>query len=262
MGLPALCLAVHFVINNHQHHPSTPVSVFIISLLLTGFLDLIGSAVVVMSFPSFNRSPCWISSSLLSNFRIFGLLLHQLVALEGVLHLRRPLCASRLSSMPCSLPLTLAALVWVYVIVWLSALPHSCFSSEGLFKTFLVLCCWLIQCIISVTVTLAVCVLTCKAQVFPASTPQTHRRAGRMILSVSMVATFAFYFPSLIFMCMALFKACLYAYISESVWIMFFSITSLRLIADPLLCVLICREVTTRQPLQPEADLHIDLRSV
>ncbi len=103
-GLPALVWSVRDLI--HHRKNGHRISVFIILLLLTDFLELFLSPYILLKhlldeIPSYKDWTCWVLWSLWWSLRVCGLLLNQLVALEGILSVKYPLFTGSVFSLPC-----------------------------------------------------------------------------------------------------------------------------------------------------------------
>ncbi|KAI4887213.1 hypothetical protein NFI96_008580 [Prochilodus magdalenae] len=201
------------------------VSVFTIVLLLNVLLQSAFSPPWIMmnlDIPCRSEACDW-TVKLFATTDLCGLYLHQLVALESVLSLRYPLPTADLFSRPCSITLSVAlyllclacAVLTVYV-----GLPFALASTGISIVTF---------------------ILTVKAPPTPHNVAVTNTRPGQWVLVVTMVTLIVFYLPSLVTQYLASLQA-VYRFADmrylDSALLVTFSLRSLRLISDTLLCVL------------------------
>ncbi len=115
-GLPALVWSVSDLIHhrNNGHH----ISAFIILLLLTDFVKILLSPYLLIKYlldeiPSYKNWVLWVFWSLWRSLRVCGLILNQLVALEGILSVKHPLYTACVLSSPCFIIL----LVFICILI-------------------------------------------------------------------------------------------------------------------------------------------------
>lgn len=226
VGLPARVWATQTL---HQHRCSDgKPSLLMTALLFSDALELLLTPVVVAVV----TAPCGtgLDHVLLVSFlvvRLHGLSLHQLVALEGTASFTHPKGAAVLSSLPCSLTLIITTLLPVTVV--------TVFPSN--FNNFLMLVLLLAA---PAGVTVAMCVLTCSAK-GPSESPHS-TRAERLIMSVSLITFLGLYGPHFLTIALSPNPTLPLCSAQPSVGeVMALLLMGLRLLADPLLCVLVCR---------------------
>ena len=233
VGLSALAWAARTL---HQHRRSGgKVSVFIVTLLFTDALELLllPLVVVMMTAHCGNALFTRTLSILFFVVRFLGLNLHQLVALEDTASFTHPGGASVPSSLPCSLALLLSMLLPVTVVIIFSSNFH-----------FLAIVGLLL--VAPVGTNVAKCVLICSARAAPHITTRGGR-PDKQVMAVSLITFLGLYGPYFLtltlYMRFALLPpscASLHGFHSE--WeTLSFSMMSLRVVADPLLCVLVCK---------------------
>lgn len=190
----------------YQHHKSGGrISFIAIFLLLSDLLELILSP--ALAYICKGYYPCTFLKLPLFVARLCGHLLHQLLALESILTQKYPSLAVIFSS-TCSI--TLCIFVCVVAIGCLFVPNRFIFLS-----------------VMSVIVCVVTCTVTCKAS--PDTKQATDRKPGVLVLSVAMFTLIILYVP--------FFLNCFF-----NLPFMFDVLVSMRLISEPLLCVLICRE--------------------
>lgn len=104
-------------------------------------------------------------------------------------------------------------------------------------------------CVFPLALPVPTCLLTCSHR--PTCQRQTPKSPGLTIPAVAMVTAYVLYAPCLTLVCVASYlipSSCAHPYtvIPEAMWVMAFAVMSLRLIMDPLLCVLVLRETSKR----------------
>lgn len=168
---------------------------------------------------------------LLAVARLCGLHFHQLVALQGILSLVYP--AHTVHFLWSSI---LGVIVWIFVV--------TCqFFEVGYI-------CNLIACFVPVTLVLITSILTVKASLAFARSPDRRKFPGFNILAFAL-STLVLYMPCIILSCVN-YPDPFY----QSSWVpAVVSIMSLRLVTEPLLCVLVCRETKLCWTPHPPTDL-------
>lgn len=213
------------------------------SLLLSDVLEfLLIPLVVIFKDCEWDGFVCTLLKAWFDATRLCGFCLHQLVVLERVINLRYHVCAKHLCSRLASILLSLT--------LWICAFTSS--TSMVSMLAVVVFC--------GLPCTVAVCVLTFKSPPSAAEeVPLRDKRSGTTVLSVALVSVVCLYGPYIVFLFTGL--------LNHSKWVdllfpMSICLVSLRLVADPLLCLLVSKEIIRRQPLQAETSLHTDQRSV
>ncbi|KAL2078893.1 hypothetical protein ACEWY4_024637 [Coilia grayii] len=216
LGLPALGWAfrtLHFFRRAGGH-----VTPFTTCLLLSDVLELVLLAFLMveqLNICDLKVYPCWIWFPVSVGVRLCALHFHQLVALEGILALSFPECWARLSSPAVAVPIS--------VFLWLSALSF-----------YLSPVCIVVNVVLAaVPVVLLVLsfVLTLKTAPHVAPRPWG-------ILGVAAATLVGVSWPTC---------ALFFGILSGVVWLhVIFFIMQLRLVTDPLLCVLVWRAASRR----------------
>lgn len=240
-GLPALVWAVRSL---HQLQPGNGrVSIFIVSLIFSDALELLLIPFLVAGVLEWVRVPALLLYAFLAA-RLCGFYFHQLVALGGLLSLRYPLCASLFSSRLISSIIS--------IVLWTCAIIL--FFYKGL--TFLMFLFGL-ACVVAIIT----CCLACKTS---GSVSYIGMNPVLYVIIIALVTLAVLYVPFMSVHC-----TCIFAFgpgcFESPPWIMTLSIMSMRLITDPLLCVLV-RKIpmattthTKRQPDEGSAWLSIQL---
>ncbi len=233
-GLPALVWSVRDLI--HHRKNGHRISVFIILLLLTDFLELFLSPYILLKhlldeIPSYKDWTCWVLWSLWWSLRVCGLLLNQLVALEGILSLKYPLYTGSVFSLPCFRIFYILAFLCI-IIGQIVLHPVYYF-----FLAVLVL-------IVSVVTWVIYCGFSCCAD----HHSHTSRKPDHHILVVFIYTLLVLYLP---FMALRLFLFFARPSKLSPLWYIPYFLMSMRLVIDPLLCVLVCRQSLSIQPSQP-----------
>ncbi|KAG5261275.1 hypothetical protein AALO_G00302020 [Alosa alosa] len=249
VGVPAVSWALRMLFLHVRG--GGRVSIFIIFLLFSDILELflIPFLIASMSSNVIGRHGCGYSRlwyfydrdcpiALIVAFigpRLCGLCFHQLVALESILSLRHPHCVSCLSSPFCSIPISVA--IWICPLIYFispSVLSLMCFALLP----------------VAVIVAILSCVFTAKASCScadPGTTSRKDRGTSVRVLAVAMGALWVLYAPFLFVPLWIIFP-----YIGS----MFVCIMSFRVVADPLLCVLVFKKNPQRQPTQTGIELN------
>lgn len=223
VGLPTLVWSVRSLCLQLQD--GGRISTFIIFLLFSDTLELflIPFLVVSYSFPQMlNPSTQPHLQNAFLSVRFWGLYLHQLVALEGILSLRNPLFSSRLSSPLVSIPLSLT--------LWM------CAFTFDFFKLAHILNC--VICGLTFVVATILCILTFKAFHSPVSSSYKGRKLALRVLVIAQVT---------LFVLNGLFMLGFTQFFYFTLWTAAITLMSLRLASDPVLCVLVCRQIS-REP--------------
>ncbi len=217
-GLPALVWSVRDLI--HHRKNGHRISVFIILLFLTDFVELFLSPYILLkyllnevSYKDWTNRVFW---SLWWSLRDCGLLLNQLVALEGILSVKFPLYSACVFSSPC--------FIIFYILVFLCIIIGDIFLNSFFFYVLFVLFVSVIMWIIS-------CGVSCSAD----RHSHTSRKPDHHILFVFILTLLVLYLPFILLHLMSISEFFIFFHIP--IFLM-----SVRLISDPLLCVLVCRE--------------------
>lgn len=209
VGFLALLWALHVL---QQHHKSGgKISTFTIFLLISDILELIWSPAFLVCIIKNNDLAC-IFFILLFGARLCGHLSHQLVALENILTKEYPSLAVIFSpcyALPCGIAMGL-------VVVCFQLIPCTIIKIINIFL-----------CAIPVIVFGVTCILTCKGS--SDANRSTDRKPGMLVISVAMFTLIILYMP--------FFLTC---FLELPLTLDF--LVSLRLLSEPLLCVLICRK--------------------
>lgn len=241
------------------------VSTFILFLLLSDLIDVSISPLVfqkILGGPLAGGEPddAWGLSALFFGTRIHALYLHQLVALECVLYLRYCRCSGRFFSPFNS--------VFVCVSVWaiVAFLSHLCSADVSLYVSFGVS---VALCSVPLVMAIVTCVLTFTDHpIIPqASSPGQRRQAATQVTAVSMVTLVVVYLPYLAVMCLVHYPS--HAHrdghpfyrLPEPAWLHTSGLVGLRVMADPLLCVLVCSKVKGQRPASTERDRTVELQA-
>ncbi|KAL2079000.1 hypothetical protein ACEWY4_024744 [Coilia grayii] len=209
------------------------ISIFIISLLLSDVFELVlipFALAVILEYEHFGNEH-FDGESILCAFigaGLCGICFHQLVALEGILALTAHHWLSRLSTRLCSI---ISFFLWVGILV-VSFLPEI-----G----------WVIGLILYVltgVVAVISCVIVCKTtnSSEPLSLTERFKKPTVKVLAVALTTLLILYGPVSLFTGSMLIRR----FLDFALWP--FSIVRLRLIADPLLCVLVYKGVPPTQP--------------
>ncbi len=241
VGLPALVWAFRLL---HLHRKIRgQISAFIVLLLLGDLIHLLVNLYTVTEL--LIRDGYWFPGIILqlcSGLSLNGFL-HQLVALEGVLRLKYPLCSARIFSLPCYITISILVIVFSIVSVFIFFMHLFVTRNISLFSlgTFLA----------PLSLLLVTFTITCKASSTPVS------KNTRSILIVAIVNFVMLYLPFMLVICVYYFTMHMF---DISWWlVMSLCLMSLRVISDPILCVLVCRgnlrDVQTPQThTEPNAD--------
>ncbi len=235
-GLPALAWSVSDLI--HHRKNGHRISVFIIFLLLTDFLELLLSPYILAKHLLEEISwymdwTCWFYWALWWSSRVCGLLLNQLVALEGIISVKYPLYTAFVFSSPCFI------IYYILVFLWI-IIGHMFFHEYYLFFIVFVLIASVVTWIIS-------CGASCSAD----RHSHTSRKPDHHILVVFIFNLLVIYMPFILLNFIFTINPALCR--SLPVWLNPIFLMSVRLISDPLLCVLVCRQsLRIQTSLNPE----------
>ncbi|KAI4881578.1 hypothetical protein NFI96_033257, partial [Prochilodus magdalenae] len=216
-GLPALAWALRVLYA--QHRSGGRISAFVVILLLNDMLELLLGPYIVAKLAEGDE--CWdtsracqVVSSLWGMSRTCGFLLQQVVVLESTLSQRHPLCCAQVFFPSC--------FVLVYLFVCLCVFLCEWFSLAFLvpLSAFLVVVMVIMSWVVSFRAAVA-------AKIYGLEQPDL------MVLDMA------------IFM-MVLYSLWAIFWVEPVklwvVWMMCACLMSLRVIFDPLLCVLVCKE--------------------
>ena len=235
------------------------VSTFILFLLLSDLLDLGVTPLMILNILGW---PPYIHGDLSTLFfgtRLLALYLHQLVALESILHLRHPQYSARIASPPNSMFICLS--VWVTVVF----LNRICDDIEPPYFSFSV---YVVLCLVPLVMAIVTCVLAltdCPIN-SQASSPGQGRRAAILVTTASIVTFVFVYMPVLVFTCLALYPSHLaddhpFHPVPELAWLLTTSAMCLRVMTDPLLCVLVCSQIRRQSAATTERDTLVGLQA-
>ncbi|XP_041925598.1 uncharacterized protein LOC121689656 [Alosa sapidissima] len=218
-GLPTVIWAL-YSLRRHQD-AGGHVSAFIILLILSDIAELLMSPFVNTNFldgnPCYRFLPCWVLYSVFSVARLGGLHFHQLVVLKGILSLVYPSCSVHF--LWC---LIFSVTMWIFVICC-----H--FFTFGYTIN-------LIFCVVPVILAIITSVFTIRLS-HSSPSPLRHKRPGFSVLAVALFTLVVLYMPCLVLSCVT-YPDPFY----DSPWATtVVSIMSLRVVTEPLLCVLVCR---------------------
>ncbi|XP_059381709.1 uncharacterized protein LOC132116864 [Carassius carassius] len=239
VGLPALVWAFPLL---HLHRKIRGrISVFILLLLLNDLIQL----------PLY----LYIMTNILTEYRYYidalfqfwfglhwcGFHLHQLVALEGILTLKYPLWSARIFSLPSYILISILVLFFSIVSA-LFLFKHSQSTNMSLFS--------LSTSVVPLIVLAVSSTISCKAS----STPV---RKNSSVLTVAILTFVLMYSPFMLIIWVDFFH--LYRYVNLFWFIISYCLMNLRVISDPILCVLVCREnlrdvQTPQTHTEPNAD--------
>ncbi len=237
VGLPALVWAFHLLYLHIKIREQ--ISSFIVLLFLSDLIQLLLNLYIVTQLLT---KLYWTPElfQFWSGLHWSGFQLHQLVTLEGVLTLKYPLDA-RIFSHPCYFIIFIFVLVFSVqsvLIFFMDPFVNMNILSFNIGTSLASLC------LLAVSLT-----ITCKAS----STPVSENT--RSVFTVAVFTFVMLFLPFLLFVCVTFFTGGLYT----SWFVMCLCLMSLRVISDPILCVLICRgnlrDVQTPQThTEPNAD--------
>ncbi|XP_048091799.1 uncharacterized protein LOC125289144 [Alosa alosa] len=229
LGLPALGWAFRSL---HFHRRSGGrVTPFAACLLLSDVLELLLLSFLMveqLNICDLKVYPCWVWFPVSVGVRLCALHFHQLVALEGIMALSFPQCWARLSSPAVGVPIS--------VFLWLTAL--SFYLSPVCIVVNVVLAA------VPVALLVVSFVLTLKTPPHVAPRPWD-------VLGVAAVTLLGVSWPTC---------ALFFGILSGVVWLhVIFFVMQLRLITDPLLCVLVWRATGASATSSSTTRLHIPL---
>lgn len=240
VGLLALVWAVRWLCLRLIQEKDT-VSTFVFVLLFSDAMELLLLPFLMTVYFDIMKDRHFHIMFLFFSVRLSGLYFHQLVALEGILSLSHPLSCRHLASPVVSIPLS--------ITLWMSSFT---FDFPELASVLLMVGCGFL-CI----VTVASWVLALKAPHSPPSSSHRSRGPALRVLAVAQFTQFFIHGPS-IFYLFAQHYTKLYNYYygyyyghyrlhvflyNSTVCQIIFFFSSLRLIVDPLLCVMMHKGV-------------------
>ena len=225
-GVPAVLWALIVL---HRHHKNKlRISVFIVLLLTNDLLELLLNLYIIAKLWQGDRCEdmtCRILSSFWSAFRVCGVFLQQMMVLEADLALIHSFCPANVLFLLFSLAVYVNVLICFYLSMFSAAPPLRLFSLLPL-----------------LALTIPLCTLAC------GKSPINIHRADRTMKHEYVVL------PCAIFT-LILYLLFLVAYLSQSSWSLWLvCLLSLRVIIDPLLCVMGCQEKITRAHTDPKTD--------
>ncbi len=211
VGLPALVWALRLLYLHIKIRGR--ISAFIVLLLLSDLIQLLLNIYIVTQLLT---KLYWTPDQFWSGLHWCGFQLHQLVALEGVLTLKYPLFSARICSVPCY--------IIIIILVLVFSVASGVTANNPVFAPFL----------FSLGTSLAPLSLlvTCKAPPTPVS------KNTYSVFIVAIVTSVMLYLPFMLIICMKFFIS---GGAPPSWYMMSVCLMSLRVISDPLLCVLVCR---------------------
>lgn len=229
LGVPTLCWAA---CTFHRHRRSSgKESIFIVTLLFNDALQLLLDVLFLADdfggvLESIDHSAHFFPY-MHGLVRLLGLWLHQLVALEGAVSVSHSKYAAVFSSVPCSVCVTLTALLVVSMVQFFRGTFHLTF-------VFLI--------VVPLLNNGVMCFLMCLHK-FKSPQVMTRGMTGNILglLAVSLVSYFILYGPYLLIQIICI-SASYLDQDSCTVWLLpTYSIITFRVIADCLLSVLVCR---------------------
>ncbi|KAI4887624.1 hypothetical protein NFI96_008238 [Prochilodus magdalenae] len=235
VGLPALAWALRAL---HRHRKNGGrISVLVIMLLLSDLLELLLRPYVVTKLLQKEncreaKTPCWVFISMWSGSMIYGLHLQQVVALEGALSLRHPHCSAHAFFPSCSIITSIAAF-FCFFLFELSFGPYIMLMSLPLI----------------VAVMLTFCTITCRAPPHIASIPYPTQKPS---YTVFVFASFSMILHVLVILCTFIWN-------HWGLGVTTFCLMSLRVLLDPLMCVLVCKKNLRVQTPQTEVEPNTDI---
>ncbi|XDV36652.1 hypothetical protein PO909_006393 [Leuciscus waleckii] len=235
-GLPALVWSASDLI--HHRKNGHRISAFIILLLLTDCVEIFLSPVILLKLFLYELdwNEDWtfhVSVSLWSSSRLCGLLLNQLVALEGILSVKYPLHTVSGFSSPC--PIT------CYILVFLCIIIGEIFFNP-MYNLFFYVLVFITSVITWVISSFALCCTDRRSH--------TSRKPDRHIWVVFIFTLLVLFLPNVLLSLFSFFNRSfpLPLHVRHIPRIL----VSVRLISDPLVCVLVCRQNLSVQTSQPD----------
>ncbi|XP_062372045.1 uncharacterized protein LOC134059618 [Sardina pilchardus] len=235
-GLTALVWA-GWAVHQRRRRSGGKHSPLILALLVNDALELLLTPAAVIAVAT---APCRNSlDNVLSVFliaRLGGLSLHQLVALEGTAWLTHPEGAAVLSSLPCALTLISSVLLPTTLAIVFSSNYNN-----------LLMCVLLLAGPAGGAVSMFVLILSAKDpsdSKRPFLLPPRRGRAERLVMSVSLITFLGLYCPYFLTIAVSSTRFSVLPLWSgrHTMWeTTCCSLMSLRLVTDPLLCMLVCR---------------------
>ncbi len=215
-GLPALAWSVRDLI--HHRKNGHRISVFVILLLLTDLLEILLSPYILLRLfidviSLCTNWTCWVFGALWSSSRDCGILLNQLVALEGILSVKYPLYTASVFSLPC--------FIIFYIFLFLCIFSSYIFL-HSMYHILIVLLVFIVS--------LMTWIISCGASCSADRHSHTSRKPDHHILVVFIFTLLVLYLPNIL------------PFIPLPIWRVSLFLKNVRLISDPLLCVLVCRQ--------------------
>ncbi|KAI4897787.1 hypothetical protein NFI96_004538 [Prochilodus magdalenae] len=235
VGAPVLAWALRVLYGHYKS--GGRISALVIILLLSDLLVLLLSPYVVTVLSQDDECwgtsrICWIASSLWSASMIYGFLLQQAVALEGALSFRHPPCSAHAFFPSCTIITSIIGFTCFFLCELFSAVAAIVYS----LPLFLV-------------IPLTTCIVTCRAP--PQTNDFSHRTRKPSLAALAFVTL-----PAILFVFLAV---CAFYVRYWDLWVMNFSLMSLRVIIDLLLCVLVYRKDLKLQTPQASAEHSTDI---
>lgn len=242
---------------------SRRISTFIIFLILSDLPDLVLTPFIfqkILDDPqAAQQSDTCSLSTLFFGTRLHALYLHQMVALESVLCLRHPQYSAQTFTPTKSLVTCLS--VWVSVVC-LTRLS----STQGL--QYVTLSVYVLLGLVPLLVAVVTCVLAltdCPIS-SQASSAGQGRRAGLLVTLASILTLVLVYGPLLVVMCLAHYPSSPsgghpFYRVPEMAWVLTTSANGMRVMADPLVCVLVCSQMREMRSVTTERDVPTGVQS-
>ncbi|XP_058637792.1 uncharacterized protein LOC131543961 isoform X2 [Onychostoma macrolepis] len=218
VGLPALVWASRLLYLHMKIREQ--ISSFIVLLLLSDLIQLLLTPLMILLM-ILNWTP--------GLFQFWpglywcGFHLHQLVALEGVLTLKYPLFSARIFSCPCY--------TIIFIFVFAFSVQSALFFFMEPFVNTIILLFNIGSSLVSLSLLAVSFTITGKAS----STPVSENT--RLVFTVAVFTFVWLYSPFMLFICVNL----IMDGVHTSWFVMCLCLMSLRVISDPILCVLVCR---------------------
>lgn len=240
-GLFALVWAGHSL---HLHHRGGgQVSKRVVFLLLSDILQVILMTLVVASLQHYSLCSadgfdCFKLSCFLGAIRLWGLCFHQLVAIEGLCHRHPCLCFATFYT------------VLLFVIWYLSTAMFRIISEISAIFVFLLYA----GCIVQVVVM----ALTVKPSWSCDPPSQVPQRPSSSVLAVAIFTLVFLYGPIMVWSVWFVITHDMTGTVDLSDFVpfgsMFACLMSFQVVADSLLCVLVCRETVEKKPTETKVD--------
>ncbi|KAF4071464.1 hypothetical protein AMELA_G00273550 [Ameiurus melas] len=209
VGFPTLLWVLNFLYR--QCKKGCKISAFTIFLLLSDLLELLLNPVLLAFMIKGHFTPCLILR-LLFGARLCGYQFHQLLVVESILTLKYPSFAVNLSP---NIPTILCVFVWILTLLC-NVIPN-CIIYE------INVC----LCVLPVILGATTYLVTCKASSY--TNQAMDRKPDMLVLCVALFTVIILHVPYLL------------TFFTDFPIIVDYLVT-MRLISEPLLCALICRE--------------------